>query len=148
VFSISQNINIRDILGAIDSIDGDKSSKVIITANDYTANIPGVYYISAKVANSKGDIISHQFPVYVEDRSLSAPQIELNQYIAYLKVGDDFDLSGNVLSALGAGGEDLAGQVSIDTNFDPQKPGVYEAHYRVTDGAGRIGHEIVIIFVE
>ena len=110
VFSISQNINIRDILGAVDSIDGDISDKVIITANDYTANIPGVYYISAKVANSKGDIITHQFPVYVEERSLSAPQIELEKYIAYLEVGEDFDIEGNILSALGTGGENLSEQ--------------------------------------
>lgn len=148
VFSISQNINIRDILGAVDSIDGDISDKVIITANDYTANIPGVYYISAKVANSKGDIITHQFPVYVEERSLSAPEIELAEYIAYLEIGEDFDISANVLSAIGAGGVDLSGQISIDTNFNPQQAGVYEAHYRVTDSEGRVGHEIVLLFVE
>ncbi|MBP3368894.1 MAG: hypothetical protein J6L71_05620 [Clostridia bacterium] len=148
VFSISQNINIRDILGAVDSIDGDISDKVIITANDYTANIPGVYYISAKVANSKGDIITHQFPVYVEERSLSAPQIELEKYIAYLEVGEDFDIEGNILSALGTGGENLLEQINIDTNFNPQEAGVYEAHYRVTDSAGRVGHKIVFLFVE
>ncbi len=148
VFSISQNINIRNILGAVDSIDGDISHKVIITANEYSANIPGVYYISAKVTNSKGDLITHQFPVYVEERSLSAPKIELGQYISYISVGDSFDIEGNVLSAVGAGGEDLKGTVDIDTNLDTSKPGMYEIHYRVSDGAERIGHEIAIIIVE
>lgn len=148
VFSISQNINIRNILGAVDAIDGDISHKVIITANDYAANIPGVYYISAKVSNSKGDMITHQFPVYVEERSLSAPQIELKEYISYLEVGEDFDIQGNILSAVGSSGENLAEQINIDTNFDPSKPGMYEVHYRVADSMGRMGHEIVIIIVE
>ena len=148
VFSISQNINIRNILGATDSIDGNISRKVIITANEYSANIPGVYYISAKVSNSKGDMIMQQFPVYVEERSLSAPQIELAQYISYVSVGESFDIEGNVLSAVSAGGDDLKAQMSIDTNLDVSKPGMYEIHYRVTDSAGRIGHEIAIIIVE
>lgn len=148
VFNISQNINIRNILGATDSIDGDISRKVIITANEYSANIPGVYYISAKVSNSKGDLITQQFPVYVEERSLSAPEIELGQYISYISVGESFDIEGNVLSATGAGGEDLKSLVNIDTNLDTSKPGMYEIHYRVSDGAERIGHEITIIIVE
>lgn len=148
VFSISQNINIRNILGAVDSIDGDISNKVIITANEYSANIPGVYYISAKVANSKGDMIMHQFPVYVEEISLAAPKIELKDYVAYLKVGEDFDVNGNVLSALSSDGKDLSDRINIDTNLDLTKAGMYEVHYRVSDDNGRIGHEIVIIFVE
>lgn len=148
VFSISQNINIRDILGATDAIDGDIGNKVIITANEYSANIPGVYYISAKVTNSKGDMITQQFPVYVEERSLSAPQLELAQYICYLSVGESFDIDGNVTSALSAGGEDMRAEIEIDTNLDTSKPGMYEIHYRATDSAGRIGHEIAIIIVE
>ncbi len=148
VFNISQNINIRNILGATDSIDGNISSKVIITANEYSANIPGVYYISAKVSNSKGDLIMQQFPVYVEERSLAAPTLELKEYIAYLKVGEQFDIHGNVSSALSSNGDNLTDRINIDTNLDPTKPGMYEIHYRVADDDGRIGHKIVIIFVE
>ena len=148
VFSISQNINIRTILGATDSIDGDISNKVIITANDYTANIPGVYHISAKVTNSKGDMITQLIPVYVEEQSLSAPEILLKDYISYLKVGESFDIHQNVLSALSSSGEDLSSLVSIDTNLDPLKPGTYEVHYRVSDSSDRIGHKIAIIIVD
>lgn len=148
VFNISDKINIRNVLGAVDAIDGDISNKVIITANEYTANIPGVYYISAKVANSKGDMIMHRFPVYVEDRSLAAPEIELKEYITYLKVGDFFDINNNVISAIGADGENLSEQIVTDTNLDPSTPGMYEVHYRVTDNLDRTGHKFVIIIVE
>lgn len=148
VFKISQNINIRSVLGAVDCIDGDISDRVIVTANEYTANIPAVYYISAKVSNSKGDMIIQQFPVYVEDSSLSAPEIELREYIVYLAAGDEYDFMSNVLSAKAADGTDLSGQIQVDTNFDAFTPGMYEVHYRVADSMGRIGHEILMVIVK
>lgn len=148
VFNISQNINIRSILGAVDSIDGDISNKVIVTANEYTANIAAVYYISAKVSNSKGDMIVQQFPVYVEESSLSGPEIKLKDYIVYLEVGGECDLLGNVISATAADGADLAEQINIDTNFDSSAPGMYEVHYRVSDSMGRVGHEILLVIVK
>ncbi len=148
VFKISQNINIRSVLGAVDCIDGDISDRVIVTANEYTANIPAVYYISAKVSNSKGDMIIQQFPVYVEDSSLSAPEIELKEYIVYLAAGEGYDIMSNVLSAVGTDGTDLSGQIHVDTNFDASTPGMYEVHYRVADSMGRIGHEILLVIVK
>ena len=148
VFKISQNINIRSVLGAVDCIDGDISDRVIVTANEYTANIPAVYYISAKVSNSKGDMIVQQFPVYVEDSSLSAPEIELKEYIVYLAAGEGYDIMSNVLSAVGTDGTDLSGQIHVDTNFDASTPGMYEVHYRVADSMGRIGHEILLVIVK
>jgi hypothetical protein len=148
VFNISQSISIRNILGAVDAIDGDISNKIIITSNEYTANIPGVYYISAKVTNSKGDMITQLLPVYVEEQSLSAPKIELRQYITYLKAGERFDIYDNVLSAVASNGEDLSSAVSVDTNLNYAVPGTYEVHYRVSDSENRVGHKIAIIIVE
>lgn len=148
VFKISQNINIRSVLGAVDCIDGDISDRVIVTANEYTANIPAVYYISAKVSNSKGDMIVQQFPVYVEDSSLSAPEIELKEYIVYLAAGEEYDIMSNVLSAVGKDGTDLSGQIHVDTNLDTSAPGMYEVHYRAADSMGRTGHEILLVIVK
>ena len=148
VFGISQDINIRRILGAVDSIDGDISDKVIITANEYTSNVAGVNYISAKVTNSKGDMINIRIPVYVEEMHLSAPVIELEQYILYLRAGEFFDPAANLLSALDASGNDIMWDVQLDTNLDTDTPGMYEVHYRVTDSADRKGHAILTVIVE
>ena len=95
-----------------------------------------------------GDLITQQFPVYVEEISLSAPEIELEQYISYISVGESFDIEGNVVSATSSDGEDLKAQLNIDTNLDTSTPGMYEIHYRVTDGAGKLGHKIAIVVVE
>lgn len=148
VFSVSQAINIRSILGAADSIDGNISKKVIITADEYSSSIAGVYNIFAKVANSKGDTIQLQLPVYVEERSLSAPKIELREYMTYLKTGDSFDMNENVVSCLDYDGNSLESSIVIDTDLDLTTQGIYEVHYRVRDFYGREGHSITTVIVE
>ena len=148
VFGISKNINIRSLLGAYDLIDGDISNKVIITANEYTTNVAGVYYVLAKVTNSKGDMISLQLPVFVEELSLAAPTITLNEYMTYLKCGEDFDINANLVSAYSVQGTNLRDAVQTDTNLDTDTPGLYEVHYRVTDDFGRVGHKVLMVVVE
>ncbi|MBR4960023.1 MAG: DUF5011 domain-containing protein [Clostridia bacterium] len=148
VFGISQNINIRGLLGAVDSIDGNISDKVIITANEYTSNVAGVNYISAKVTNSKGDMILIQLPVYVEEMHLSAPVIELEHYMLYLKVGDYLDPQANLISALDSAENDISEYVQLDTNLNTREAGIYEVHYRVTDSSGRREHAILTVIVE
>ncbi len=148
VFGTSQGISVRYILGASDCIDGDISSKVIITAMEYSSQIEGTYYISVKVTNSKGDKISLTLPVYIEQTSLSAPKLELKDYLLYVKVGDTVDIKGNLLSATNSDSEDVSGGVLIDTDIDTSSPGQYEAHYRYTDDFGRSSHEVLTVIVE
>lgn len=148
VFGVSENIYIRYLLGATDSIDGDISDKVIITANDYTAQTVGIYYISAKVTNSKGDKITIQLPVYIEEKSLAAPKIELSDYLVYLKTGENYDIYGNVLSAVTNEGGDISADIVVDTDLDTSKAGQYEVHYRCTDSLGRSGHKVLTVIVE
>ena len=148
VFSLSQSYNIGSIIGAVDSIDGNISNKVIITANETSVTGSGVSEVIVKVTNSKGDMISQIFPVYVEDRSQVAPEIKLKQYIVYQKVGEAFDASRNVVSALAADGTDLLDSIEIDSKVNESIPGTYEVHYRATDFSGRTGHVMTIVIVE
>lgn len=148
VFGLSENVNIRSRLGAMDSIDGNISNKVIITANEYSSNVAGVSYISAKVTNSKGDSITLELPVYMEELSLSAPKIRLKEYLAYRKVGEEFDIMANVTECLDQREEDLTAFLITDTNLDLSQPGVYEVHYQVTDSGERKGHSIATVIVE
>jgi len=148
VFSTVETPRVLKILGAMDVIDGDISNKVIITATDYVSSTAGTYTISAKAANSKGDVIYIQLPVYIEEQSLSAPKLELRDYLIYLPVGSTYDLSANLLSALCSTGEDLRAQAIIDTNLDLQTPGTYQVHYYATDAQGRRGHSVLTVVVE
>lgn len=148
VFRTSSAINIRRLLGATCVLDGDIGNKVIITSEEYSMNVAGIYKILAKVTNSKGDTIELELPVYVEDISLSAPKIILVDYMTYLTVGDDFDPMDNVRSCLDYDENDLTSTIVIDTNLDLTSPGMYEIHYRVSDAAGRAAHEIATVIVE
>lgn len=147
VFGLGEKINLASYIGAQDCIDGDISDRVIITATDYNTNEEGVFNVSLKATNSMGDSIYMELPVYIEDRSYSAPQIELSDYIVYAKVGEEIDLKEYIISAIDK--EDQAGmKVLIDTNYKPNVPGVYEAHYETTDSDGKEGHAVLTIIVQ
>ena len=148
VFGVSENISIRYILGAVDCIDGDISDKVIITAIEYSSQTAGTYNISEKVTNSKGDKITLRLPIYIEQISLSSPEIVLKDYLMYVKTGDSVDIDGNLLSATSYDGEDLRDAVVTDTNINTSVPGQYEVHYRCTDSAGRSCHKVLTVIVE
>ncbi|MCQ2456537.1 MAG: DUF5011 domain-containing protein, partial [Clostridia bacterium] len=148
VFPTGQAINIHGIIGAEDKIDEDISDEVIITANEYTVQSNGVYTVNAKVTNSKGDMISRSFPVYIEERSLAAPEIKLENYIVYCAVGEKITPADNVVTVFAADGTDLKGSLEIDTNLDTGKAGTYEVHYRAKDSLGRTGHAVAFVIVE
>ena len=93
-------------------------------------------------------MISLQLPVYVEEMSLSAPEVVLEDYLIYRQVGDEFDIMGNLISATDSQQNDLTAQVQIDTNLSFSKPGIYEVHYRVADAFERKGHAILTVIVE
>ncbi len=147
IFPIGQTVNIHSVLGATDKIDGDISDKVIVTSEEYSTASNGFYSITAKVTNSKGDLISLTLPVYVEERSLTAPEIKLGDYMIYCSKGDKIDCRANIKSAFTADGVSVTDSVSIDTNLDTNVPGMYEVHYRASDSLGRVGHVMAFVIV-
>ncbi len=148
VFGLTETFNVGKIIGAVDMIDGNISDRVIVTSDDYSTKESGIYYIMVKVTNSKGDMIALNFPSYIEDRSPVAPEIKLNDYIVYRKIGETFDPNENLVSVLAADGTDLTGSVEISSTVNEAIPGVYEVHYRAADAAGRIGHVMTLVVVE
>lgn len=146
-FAVGEDIDLSSAISAYDCIDGDISDRVIITATDYETNKVGVFKISVKVTNSMGDTIYMDLPVYVEQKNIAAPEITLKEYLVHVKVGEEYDLYENIEGAKDKFGQPMT-DVIIDTNYDPQKPGKYEAHYYTYDSKNREGHSILTIFVE
>ncbi len=147
VFAVGEDIDLSSAIGAYDCIDGDISDRVIITATDYETNKVGVFKISVKATNSMGDTIYMDLPVYVEQQNIAAPEIQLKDYLVRVKVGEEYDLKQNIKSVKDKFGKQMQ-NVIIDTNYDPDKPGKYEAHYYVYDSKNREGHSILTIYVE
>ena len=147
VFGLGEDVNLASLISAHDCIDGDISDRVIITATDYETNKAGVFKISVRATNSMGDTIYMDLPVYVENKSVAAPEVKLKKYLVHTKVGEKYDLTENIAGAIDENGEKLK-NVIIDTNYDPNNPGEYQAHYYTTDSQNREGHSILTIVVE
>lgn len=156
-FSSMEKADILPCLGVKDVIDGDISENIIISSSDYMADEPGIYRIQCQATNSKGDTIELQLPVYVENRSFSAPIIVLQKYLTYMKVGDTLDFRKLVIGVADAEGEELRNvKLTYDSGLRAQKPGVYSIHYyaQELDEYGEVlpdaprGHAVLIVIVE
>ena len=146
-YSIYEKINISDVVKAYDCIDGDITRNIIITSEDYTKSVAGVFSIEISVTNTKGDTSVVKVPMIVEDRPLSAPQIELKEYLVYTDIGKSIDFSEMLVGATDKRGNDLKSQVRIEDAIDFNKEGTYSIHYYVSDSDGVQGHTVLTVVV-
>lgn len=147
-FSQMETVNVGSILGAEDVLDGDISANIIITSSDYEYGSLGTYTVRAEVTNSKGDMISIQLPLVVEERSSNAPTVELTDYLIYAKRGQGINYLEYFLSATDSYEKDVSDTLQVENDYDASTPGVYSFHYFVTDALGRRGHSILTVVVE
>lgn len=147
-FSVNKFVNISGIIGATDYIDGDISDNVIITSENFESGITGTFTLNAKVTNSKGDTVSIELPLFVEESSTGAPIIELSKYLIYTDKGKTPDFQKYIKTVTDASGEELDLPVSVQTEFNPEEEGVYSVHYYATDEMERKGHTVLTVVVE
>ena len=146
-YSLYERLNLTEAIKAVDCIEGDISSNIVISSEDYTSSIEGVFNIQATVTNSKGDTSTITIPLIIEDRSLSAPEIELKEYLIYAKPGEKINFNKFLVSAEDAKGEDLKDEVKIETKIDMSKEGSHTVHYYVDDKNGVEGHAVLTVIV-
>ena len=146
-YSVYESINFKNAISVSDCFDGDLSNSMILTSNDYTSSAEGVFTIDATVTSSKGDTATISLPFIVENRSLTAPQIELSQYLLFVKKGEEVDPEQFIVSATDNKDEDITEDITIDTNLDVRKEGTYIVHYYADDERGERGHSILIVVV-
>lgn len=147
VFEIDEKVDIHEIVGAVDCLEGDISDKITIIATDYVGNTAGVFSLSLQATNTLGDIIYLDVPIYVEQKSSRAPTIELSEYLIYVKVGETPNFE-NYLTAVYSDSVKIENvNVLISTNFDCNTPGTYSVHFDVEDQSGHTGHSILTAIV-
>ncbi len=146
-FSIYESINLVKIIGAQDCIDGNVTKNIIVTSDDYTKSVAGVFNLELSVSNSKGDVSIINVPLVVEDRSVASPKIELTEYLIYVDKGEEVDFSKYLVKAQDNRENNLTSNVRIETNADLNTPGTYGVHYYVTDSEGVQGHTILNVIV-
>ena len=147
VLNVNQ-INISEVIVANDCIDGDISRSIIITSEDFAGSVVGAFNIDVSVTNSKGDTSNLKLPLVIEDRSLSAPTIELSEYLIYAKIGEEIDFDSYLVGVESkTDGEIPIESVRIETTVDTDTEGVYSVHYYVNDSKGAQGHSILNVIV-
>lgn len=146
-FSLYEYIDIRELITATDSIEGNISSRIIITSEEYSSTFAGNYTIDVTVTNKKGDTATIQLPLIVEDRPISVPEIELKEYLVYTEKGKTIDFKTYIVDALDVQNNSLKEQVAIESNVDFNKEGTYQVHFYATDSLGQRGHSVMTVIV-
>ncbi len=146
-FSLYESIDINPYIHVSDCIDGDISGRIITTSDNYSGSVAGAYALRATVTNSKGDYSEIDLPLIVEDRPLSAPVIELSEYLVYTSVGKTIDFKSYVVDALTINEESIKDSVVIESTVDFSKEGTYHVHYYATDVNGYRGHSVMTVIV-
>ncbi len=148
-FSVYDNVDVKGIIGAKDCIDGDISNNVVVTSSDFESGKVGKFSIKASVTNSKGDSISLNLPLYVENADAGVPKIALKKYLVYVSKGTKVDYNKMLASATDSAGNNISKSVKIESEYNSKKSaeGVYSVHYYATDSADRKGHTVLTIVV-
>lgn len=158
-FPENQQLSLLSYFEAQDCLDGDVSPFITLEGStDILKDTPqkGFYDVKVSVTNSVGD--TAELPVQVEiyedsyEEQTMRPQVVLNQYIAYLKQGQEFDTAayldyiqdkgikpidfGNTSKKDSEQQETLSyvslNDIQIDSNVDVNTPGVYSVVYTYT----------------
>ena len=147
-YSIYDNIDISGAIKAKDCIDGDISRSIIVTSEDFAGSVAGVFNLDVSVTNSKGDVSTIKLPLVLEDRSLSAPVINLREYLIYANIGEQIDFESYLVDIQTKQQTEIPLEsVRIESNVDMSKEGLYSIHYYVTDSSGAQGHSIINVIV-
>lgn len=148
VFSMDEEVDIVSAVGAVDSIDGNISDKVVLTATNYSSDTTGVFTANLQATNSKGDIIYLNLPLHIEEVSVAAPVVELKEYLMYVEKGQKPDFEKNISAVSTYSGQAIEYESKIKTNFDSNTPGVYSVHYYISNELGYETHTILTVVVE
>lgn len=146
-FSIYEAIDLREIITVKDCLEGNLTSEIIITSDNYSTTTPGAYSINVSVTNQKGDTAEIDLPLIVEDRPLSAPEITLSEYLVYAEKGSQLNFEDYIIDALSFEEESLRSSVLIESTVDFNTEGTYHVHYYVTDRNDVRGHSVLTVIV-
>lgn len=142
--------NIKDVIGAVDCIDGDISRKVKILSTTFSTLSTGDSTVTAQVTNSRGDTIKMKAHVIIRPSNIKAPKINLNKNVIYLKKGTKFKERDQIESVESSLGKKLSKRnVKIEhSTVNTKKPGCYYVEYIINEGKANEGKTNLIVIVE
>lgn len=156
VFRSGYNLDPLDYVTAEDPIDGDLTERVKATLASGESDLSreGVHRVELRVTNSMGDTVRLTVPVEVYDPDMYDANINLSDYLIYLKKGSAFRAE-DYLESLYAGYRVISieqlkadgAQIDIRSDVQTAVPGTYDVTYTITYGT-YTGHTRLIVVVE
>lgn len=134
-------VKFLDAVGATSSLDGDLSDKVKYTL-DSTINSAstGIYPVEYRVMDSTGKISYLTLDVEIYNPTTERIEVILSEYLIYLPLNGEFNPSAYYV------GSNIEGALSIKSNVDTSKQGIYTVNYQV-NGANSIGKTTLVVVV-
>lgn len=140
-FSMGSSINILGRVKAQSALDGDLTDSIKYSLES-TIDLknPGVYSVEFRVADSGGNVEYLPLEVEVYDQTEERITVVLSEYLIYLPVNAAFNPQTYFV------GSDIDGDLSIQSNVDVTKEGVYTVDY-VVSSENSIGKSRLVVIV-
>lgn len=149
MYHLGEQISIIDRIKLIDCLDGDISHKLKLESSNVPSDMSGVYEIEVRASNNYGDEIYAKIPLNIGIYSSDAPKIALKQYLAYTKVGENFDPISYVESIKDVENNQIPiSQIKVSSQVDLTKAGGGQVCFEVTDKRGVTGIMYLTVIVE
>lgn len=142
------NSNEAQTISASSVVDGDISNKVSVVKVEDDHNMIYKYSVTDSTGTTSTLEVSEKLSL--NNLFNSNIDIELKSYILYVKQGKELNMRSylkNINTTLGKQNS-LKEYVHIETNYNNQKPGVYETRYTLSRSNGDYGMSKLIIIVE
>ena len=139
-FAQGSTFDLLGAIGATDALDGNIQHRIRATSmDDASVAAAGSHKVEFRVTNSLGDTVRLNLPVTVYSADSYGLNVQLTDYLIYLKSGSTFDPEDYLLSATrGINTVSLEDGIpenySVRTtgNVDTKTPGAYPVDYTVT----------------
>ena len=128
IYGTGETLSLAGRLYAEDSVDGDLTGRIRVSAMNISYSSEGMYTLTAQVTNSLGDTARIALPVII--RASSRKTVQLDEFLTYVEQGGEFDAKSHIVGD--------ASSVVISGEVDAQTPGTYYVSYSRADGSGAV----------
>lgn len=142
-FPDNAEFNVSSMFQAEDMLDGDITHRVRVTSLDDASILDlGTHQLEVRVSNSLGDTVRLVIPVEVYAGGTYEATLTLTDYLVYLPVGGELDAKNYLDTYTRDGSISLRDglpegyTLKMNSNVQPDVPGVYTVEYRVTQTIG------------
>ena len=142
-------VSVMDRLKLHDSLEGDITYKVKLESSNVNDSQPGVYEVKLSAVTDHGVDVRVQVPLNVKQYDALAPQIQLSEYLIYVKKGETINPADYIADVRDCNGFPIdINLVFAHSQVDTNQVGGGQIRYEAIDGQSRKGYTYLTVIVE